>query len=236
MDPRPILAFGDSHALIFRNRDTIFPTPCGTPGIDVLQCADATAYGFGRPDSKYLRLLEKAFHKQQYAAIIVSAGGIDCRAHIVARAKQKGASIEEEAANVARRYLAAIASARRYGDAPVIILSPAASTPVQEHPKWIVSGDILERNRATAAFRDTLRSDPTVSVLDLLDLSLAPDGSTNAATLYDKIHVKCVYLPLLLATLRALLRLRSVEWAERGGGDFKICCQHAPTDKKPKAA
>ncbi len=231
MDQRPVLVIGSSSALVFRGVETIFPTPCLTPGIDVLQCADSTAYGLGGRDTKFIRLIEKAFHKREHCAIAFAFGALDCRTHIVRNARLLGVEPTEMARVVAAKYLAAILHARRFGDAPVIFVCPPASTPVEVHPTWKIDGTVFERNAVVKAFRDRLAEEPTVRVIDTLDFSTNSDGSSNPDAFYDRVHLKVSCLPIILDRLRVALRELGVEWAEQGGGDFNIACKESATDK-----
>jgi len=205
---------------VFRGVDTVHQTPCLTPGIDVLQCCSATAHGLSRRDSKYVWLLEKIFAKRQHCAVVISAGGIDCRSHIVRKAEEHGVSIEDEAASVARRMHAAVKAASAYGNAPFVYLTPIASCANVRYAHWGVSGTLQERNRATMAFRDALME--CAPVIDTLDITMNPDFTTRTDALFDPIHLSARHLPTLLDRLRAALRSVGVEWAETGGGDFKL--------------
>lgn len=220
MDTRPVLVFGGSSTLVFRGADTIHAAPFKYPGIDILHCAESTAWGLGRLESRFTWLLEKAFLKRRHSAIVIALGNLDCRKYIVGKADEHGHTIEEEAASVAERLFNAVKAASAYGDAPFAFVAPIASAAVIKYAHWGVSGSLQERNRATMAFRDALAM--KARVIDTLDITMNSDFTTQTEALFDPIHLSAKHLPAILDRLRDTLHGLGVEWAETGGGDFKL--------------
>lgn len=220
-----ILVIGDSHSLFWRGADTLKEAPFAAPGIDILHCAAATAFGLTRTDAKYRRVTEKAIHKarDQYAAVVLSFGEIDCRAHIV---KHASGDIEREAQRVADAYLAAIEGMRAWNrDCPIILFGPPASTPTARNfswPAYPTVGTEAERNRVAKAFTDRIKREyPTISLLDEM---VDDDFATHDGVLFDGVHISARLFPLALKRLRVAI---GPAWKPLGGGNVTVACEPA---------
>lgn len=229
-----LLVCGDSHSLFWRGHSTVRDAPLGIPGIDILHMSAATAYGLGRPDSKYRWLLKKRFDQKQHAAYALSFGEIDCRAHIVKYAQAKGVSVEVEARRVAHRYLDTIRELAGPTPPPIILLAPPASTPSFSWSAMPTVGTEHERNRATLTFTETLEDapDPNIRVVSILDEMLDATYRTVSGFLFDGVHVSQDAMPLAMPRLESVLKHFSVQRPDEAG-IYQLACQPVSRPSQP---
>lgn len=221
-----LLVVGDSHSLFWRGHSTVIDAPLDVPGLDILHFSAATAYGLGRPNSKYRWLLSKFLAKRKHSAFVLSFGEIDCRAHIVKYARANGVSVETEARRVAHRYLDTIRELQGPKPPPIILLAPPASTPSFSWSAMPTVGDETERNRATLAFTEVLEdaADENMRVVSILDEMIDATGRTAPGFLFDGVHVSQEAMPLMMHRLDAALASLGVA---RGTdpGSYNLACQ-----------
>jgi hypothetical protein len=210
---------GDSHVSVFGGRDAVLPkwpevTPSIMPALHPIHLGPVTAHNWNNESSStggrklfsnfIAGLDNRRFH------IILSAGEIDCRAHLLKKANESHCPVSVSVEATVGRYLEFIERMRGEGLRISVLSPPGTSFMEKKNSNFPFHGSERERNAVTRIFSAMLGTACEKNQIPFLDqFSFTVDSSdiTQRAFFWDGVHLGASALPRLVSEIRASLGL-----------------------------
>jgi hypothetical protein len=211
---------GDSHVSVFSGRDMVLPKwpiqiRSVLPALRPIHLGPVTAHHL---DSEEATTQGRKLFAEVLAAtngrsthFVVSAGEIDCRAHLLKKAEKERFPIENAVQVSIGRLMAFVERVRGECAGISVLTPPATSYLVTQDPYFPKHGTEVERNRVTQLFVDELRgacAAISVPVLDQFSWTVGPSFLTKREYYWDHIHLGTMAFARLVRELEAVLGLR----------------------------
>lgn len=207
-----IHCIGDSHVDVFSGRNIIqpeWPIPSNNriPLFKTYRLGAVLAYNISRKrHPSYLKLKQLLKSIPKRSVIMIVAGEIDCRAHIVKQSHQTNKSIRSVAEDCVNSYFPLLLELKNDGY-QVIGWGPVSTTPYTvEDKNYPTVGTFSERNLATSSFNKRLQelciehNIPYISIYS----DLYKKGKVQKKFYIDLIHLSTKSLPLYYKQLAQL--------------------------------
>jgi lysophospholipase L1-like esterase len=210
-----LYVIGDSHVSVFLGKDRLaecWPdsTPSLISGVEVIRLGPVTAYNLCNYNSstRGRENLEQALEKKadKNAWIMISAGEIDCRVHLVKKAIAQNLPFTQVASEVASRFIHYLNGLKDQGYKICLLLPPPAAFIEEDDPLYPRTGSEFERNLMTRELiihLESLSADADIPVIDIFSESTNEALETVRSYLWDGIHLSTRALPSLVSQLRA---------------------------------
>jgi hypothetical protein len=208
-----IFCIGDSHVSVFLGKDHIAPlypekAVSQFPFMDVTRLGPVTAYNFCEITSttKAREKFETILTGLPPASwLLISAGEIDCRVHLVKQANAQKKTFEEIAEILASRFLSYLGSIQALGFRICLLLPPPTKFIEQETPEYPSFGTEIERNQVTRTLTRKLEAECAVMripTIGIFEKAVTGQLQTKKEYLWDGIHLATLALPDLVAQLK----------------------------------
>jgi len=217
-----IYIVGDSHVSVFGGRDAVVPrwpqvALSLLPSMQPVHLGPVTAHNWNsetstsRGQALFWEFTERLADRR--VPIFLSAGEIDCRAHLLKKMPVSEFSVAAGLQETVNRYFTFIDYLRRE-DLNIGVLSPPASMFKQERDKdFPYHGSERERNAVTRTFTAALDAAckmREIPFLNQFDFTVDPSDATRRAFYWDGVHLGTAAVPRLVSKLGVLVgeRLR----------------------------
>jgi len=177
---KELLSIGDSHSRIF----------AGIPNVDVHHLGPITAFNLTEVNSttkgreKLYAVLKNKDPLE--TAVILSAGEIDIRSHIVRAAVKENISIKNSALRTAKRYWSVVSELRTFGFI-VLVLGVHASCSTYENLQYPTFCSIEDRNYALTIFNSYIRAK--------CELDSVPYSCFSSAATTERLSSRSEFMP-----------------------------------------
>lgn len=210
---------GDSHVSVFCGRDALLPkwpkvVPSLVPIFHPIHLGPVTAHNWNNKSSSTEgRKLFSDFIDwlaDRRSPIILSAGEIDCRAHLLKKAKESHRPLSVGIETTVGRYFEFIERIRAEGLSISVLSPPATLFRLEQNPDFPFHGSEKERNAVTRIFNTMLESVCEKNQIPFLDqFSFTVDSSniTRRHFFWDGVHLGAAALPRLVSEIRSKLGL-----------------------------
>ena len=216
-----IYCIGDSHVSVFLGIDRLAPIwpesyKSLIPNFEVIRLGPITAYNvceYNRTSQGREKLEKVLEGVPDNSWIIISAGEIDCRVHLIKQAELQNKSFEEVAANVASRFVNFIGDITKNRFKVCLLLPPPTSFRVDDDPDNPKYGSEVERNKITGTLIKKLISECSIlgiPTINIFEQASTPELETKRIYLWDGIHLSTYALPDLIYQLRDITKLKLI--------------------------
>lgn len=215
----PLYCIGDSHVSFFSGSDTIQPpwparSDDGLPWFRTFHVGPALAFNLNRTNTttcgreKLFEVLEQAVPPG--SNVLLSFGEIDCRAHVLKQAAQRGLSVNQVVQQCLDAYFQAVQEVQARGFKVVIYnAAPSRSHTSRKNrdDDYVAIGSWRERNAAIREFNAGAKercAKVGAKFLETFPKLVDEQGRAENWYFFDNIHLSQRTLPL---TMRALAEL-----------------------------
>jgi hypothetical protein len=211
-----IYIVGDSHVSVFSGRDVLLPlwpvvTPSLLPALQPIHLGPVTTHNWNSEVSSSGG--RKKFSEftaglaDQNSLLLLSAGEIDCRAHLLKQTSEEPHPLAAGVEATLKRYMEFLLRVRGDGCRISVLSPPATSFLSKQNPAYPFYGSEQERNAVTCLFTDALEAACAkngIPFLNQFSLTVGPDNLTRRALYWDGVHLGTAALPRLVSKMRAL--------------------------------
>lgn len=210
---------GDSHVSVFSGRDVLLPkwpavAPSLLPDLQPIHLGPVTAHNWNSDTSRSGgRILFSEFASglaDPGSHILLSAGEIDCRAHLLKSVAGDQPSASDGVNATILRYMEFLKRVQGEGFRISVLSPPATAFLSKQNPAYPFYGLERERNAVTRLFTEALEASCAkngIPFLNQFSLSVGPGNLTRRAFYWDGVHLGAAALPPLLSKMRALFHL-----------------------------
>lgn len=211
-----IYIVGDSHVSVFSGRDVLLPkwptvSRSLLPDLQPIHLGPITAHNWNSESSSSGgRKLFSEFVStlaDQDSHILLSAGEIDCRAHLLKKAAEDQRLVSDGVNATIRRYMEFLERLRGQGFRISVLSPPATSFREIRNPDFPFHGSERERNAITRLFTERLRAaceKKGFAFLDQFSFTVDSSGLSRRSFYWDGVHLGTAALPRLVSEMRAL--------------------------------
>jgi hypothetical protein len=213
-----IHCIGDSHVSVFTGKDTISKGwPCPQDSIQYFHTywlgpvLAYNLYSVGHQSRLNLFNVLESISKSDY--VMLCAGEIDCRMHLIRQKELQNKSLEEIVQECVCRYFQVILEIKNMGFKVIIWGVPGTANidcfELKDKNTFPHYGTYKERNQATKIFNNKIEY--LCKLNDVLFLSIFDDliddnGKTKITEYYmDEFHVSQKVMPLIISKLKNVL-------------------------------
>ena len=214
-----IYIVGDSHVSVFSGLDVLLPkwptvSRSLLPDLQPIHLGPITAHNWNSESSSSGgRKLFSEFVStlaDQDSHILLSAGEIDCRAHLFKKAAEDQRPVSDGVNATIRRYMEFLKRVQGEGFRISVLSPPATAFLSKQNPAYPFYGFERERNAVTRLFTEALEAACAkngIPFLNQFSISVGPGNLTRRAFYWDGVHLGTSALPPLLSKMRALFHL-----------------------------
>jgi SAM-dependent methyltransferase len=218
-EPEPIFCVGDSHVCFFSGQDKIGECAPLT-GDDLMPLFRTYWLGpvlaYNLIESGTTTLGREKLHSLLSTGaipvgsrILLSAGEIDCRMHLLKQAGSQGRPLESVVQECVQRYLGALLELKIGGWRPMVWAVVPSGDPdeTQANPDWPHWGTVEQRNETVALFNRELErvmpanGIPVVSIYE----SINSEGRQRPEYFMDPFHLSQTAMPLAIEAVKEAL-------------------------------
>jgi hypothetical protein len=210
-----IYCIGDSHVSVFVGEDRLVPIvpeqkKSFVNHFEIFRLGPVTAYNFCEETSSTnaKQLFEKIINTiPANSWIVVSAGEIDCRVHLIKQAIKQNKSFEEICGVLTDKFIDYLATIKNMGYNVCLLMPPPTKFKEEDTAEYPSFGSETERNEITKCLIQAYIAKceqyeiPTIGVLND---TVTEDNKTIKKYLWDGIHYSRIVLPQLILQLREI--------------------------------
>lgn len=207
---------GDSHVSVFSGRDVLLPlwpvvTSSLVPVLQPVHLGPVTAHNWNSEASSSGG--RKKFSEftaglaDQNSLLLLSAGEIDCRAHLLKTDAGDPRSVLHGVNATILRYMEFLLRVRGDGFRISVLSPPGTSFLSKQNPAYPFYGSEQERNAVTRLFTEALEAACAkngIPFLNQFSLTIGPDNLTRRALYWDGVHLGTAALPRLVSKMQTL--------------------------------
>ena len=208
---KKLFCIGDSHVSVFLGKDRLAPLypkreKSILKNVEVVRLEGILAYNlceFNRTTKgreKFEYLLKRDITEHSW--ILVSAGEVDIRVHLIKQAERQGKTYEEIVNNLCHRYLGYLDALKN--SYQILVLLPPPSSYLSEDkidPQYPRYGDEIQRNKITSLLNKSLKDQCSVRnipYIEIFEKASTPEGYTKKEFLWDGVHLSTYAFPHLI--------------------------------------
>jgi lysophospholipase L1-like esterase len=228
MKLKKIYCIGDSHVSVFLGQDAlapIWPQKANSllPYFEIFRIGPITAYNLSEKNSttkgrEKLETIIKNIDKK--SIIILSAGEIDCRIHLLKQAKINNYTYREAANILATKYITFVNTIKELGYNICILLPPPTKYTTEDTIGYPTYGSEEQRNEITKILSNELIMLCEVSKIPFIGIfdRATQNNKTNKDYLWDGIHLSTKALPILIEQINQKIEINlpiPIKWSIR---------------------
>lgn len=213
-----LFCIGDSHVSVFLGKDklaSLYPQRSQSiiRGVEVVRLEGILAFNlpkYNTTTNGREKLEEQLKTIPPQSFILISAGEVDCRVHLIKQAIKQQKSYEEVADILVAKYIDFISQFTNIYKIGIILLPPTSYLGEdkidKQYPRY---GSEIERNKMTLIVNNKLKSYCTLKNIYTIGVSdsINRNGTTEKKYLWDGIHYSTFALPSLLRDLNVKTNL-----------------------------
>lgn len=214
-----VYCIGDSHVSVFLGKDKLAPIFPKTEksllrNFEVIRLGGVLAYNFGKKGT-VTQAREKIEEQilvniKEGSCLLISAGEIDCRVHLIKQSIMQHHSYEILAKELVKRYFEYLVTLSEKFRICILLPPPTSylgeDTLDEEYPRY---GSEVERNKVTKCVIQELCDQAKLFNIQVIGVkkSISPEFLTNRTILWDGIHLSTRCIPELISQLNENMEL-----------------------------